>query len=155
MIAREKGLEPLAQLILTQSGKEKDIEKVASEYINEQVETWKDALEGGRDIVAEAINDNADVRQMIREKGLKFARLKVTKIKDAVDEKQVYESYYEFENRVDRIQPHQVLAINRGENENILKVKVLFDDRDSAYAIEFHYPVNLLSVFADTRILII
>lgn len=153
MIAREKGLEPLAQLILTQSGKEKDIEKVASEYINEQVETWKDALEGARDIVAEAINDNADVRQMIREKGLKFARLKVTKIKDAVDEKQVYESYYEFENRVDRIQPHQVLAINRGENENILKGKVLFDDRDSAYAIEFHYPVNLLSVFADELVL--
>lgn len=153
MIAREKGLEPLALLILAQSGKEKDIELVATEYINEQVETWKDALEGARDIVAETISDNADVRQMIREKGLKFARLKVTKVKDSVDEKQVYEGYYEFENRVDRVQPHQVLAINRGEKENILKVKLLFEDRDCAYAIETHFPVNLLSVFADELVI--
>ncbi len=153
MIAREKGLEPLAALILSQSQMEKDLDAVATQYLNEQVESVADALAGARDIVAESIADNAEIRQALREKGLKFGKLAVRRIKDAVDEKAVYESYYEFEQRIDRLQPHQILAINRGEKEEVLKAKVIFDERDSAYAVENSYPVNILSVFGDELVL--
>jgi protein Tex len=98
--------------------------------LNEDVPTVEDALQGARDIVAETISDNANVRSATREKALKFAKLTAEKIEDAVDEKRVYESYYEFEGRVDRLQPHQVLAIARGEKEGILKVRVHIAERD-------------------------
>src|SRR5512139_3522175 len=112
MAAREKGLEPLADLILNQSLSGTP-EKMAEKFLNDQVKDIAEALQGARDIVAEMISDNANVRSTLRGKALKFSKVRVEKIKDAVDEKGVYQSYYAFEYRVDRLQPHQILAITR------------------------------------------
>ena len=110
MVARERGLEPLAEMILTQA-LDGSPEEAAEGFLSDDVPTVEDALQGARDIVAETISDNANVRAATREKALKFATLTAEKVESAVDEKRVYESYYEFQSRVDRLQPHQVLAI--------------------------------------------
>jgi uncharacterized protein len=109
----------------------------------------EDALQGARDIVAETISDNANVRSATREKALKFAVLTAEKIDNAVDEKRVYESYYEFECRVDRLQPHQVLAIARGEKEGVLKVRVHIAERDWLTPIQSEFEEDILSPFAE------
>ncbi len=150
MVAREKGLQGLADIILCQLLTDKSIEEIVSEsYLNEQVTTVEDALQGARDIVAETISDNANVRQSTRDKALKLARITAEKIEDAPDEKRVYESYYAFEGRVDRLQPHQVLAINRGEKEGVLKVRVLVEERDWRSSIYDEFQEDLFSPFSD------
>lgn len=150
MVAREKGLQGLADIILSQLLTDKPIEEIVSEsYLNEQVSTVEEALQGARDIVAETISDNANVRQSTREKALKMARVTAAKIEDAPDEKRVYESYYAFEGRVDRLQPHQILAINRGEKEGVLKVRVLVEERDWRSSIYDEYQEDLFSPFSD------
>lgn len=153
MIAKEKGLQPLADLILKQAKDKRSLEVIAAEYLNEQVSTWQEAIEGARDIVAESISDNAEVRRTTREKALKFARICAEKVADAVDEKKVYEGYYKFEGRVDRLQPHQILALNRGEKEGVLKVWVEINERDWRGSIEDNFEVDIISPFADELIL--
>lgn len=153
MIARERGLQPLADLILKQAKDKRPLEQIASEFINEQVSTWQEAYDGARDIVAETISDNAEVRKSTREKALKFSKMVAEKITSAVDEKNVYESYYSFEGRVDRLQPHQILALNRGEKEGILKVRVEINERDWRTTIEENFEADIISPFADELIL--
>ncbi|HLO33357.1 MAG TPA: Tex family protein, partial [Anaerolineales bacterium] len=148
MLAREKGLEPLAELIIAQPAKGSP-EKIAEKFLNDQVTDVSEALQGARDIVAERISDNANVRAAIRGKALKFAKMRVEKIKDAVDEKAVYQSYYEFEQRVDRLQPHQTLAITRGEKEGVLRVHVDVPERDWLEAVQAEFEQDILSPFAD------
>ena len=148
MLAREKGLEPLAELILTQSA-EGSPEELAKQFLNEQVTDVAEALQGARDIVAEMISDNANVRSVVREKALKFSKIRVEKIKDAVDEKAVYESYYEFETRVDNLRPHQTLAIARGEKEGILRVHVDILERDWLDAVQTEFEQDIISPFAE------
>ncbi len=148
MVAREKGLEPLADIILAQ-GMSGLPEAIAQKFLNEQVLSVDEALQGARDIVAERISDNANVRATVREKALRFAKLRVEKVKDAVDEKTVYQSYYEFESRVDRLQPYQVLAITRGEREGVLRVHVDVPERDWLDAIQSEFEQDILSPFAD------
>jgi len=148
MLARERGLEPLAELILSQST-DGSPEKLAQQFLNDQVKDISEALQGARDIVAETISDNANVRAMVREKALKFARIRVEKVRDAADEKGVYQSYYEFETRVDRLQPHQTLAILRGEKEAILRVHVDIPERDWLDAIQAEFEQDILSPFAE------
>ncbi|HEX6032982.1 MAG TPA: Tex family protein [Anaerolineales bacterium] len=147
-VAREKGLEPLAGLIMQQPTTGSP-EQAAKKFLNDQVKDVSEALQGARDIVAEIISDNANIRAAIREKALKFSKLRVEKIKAAVDEKAVYQSYYEFEARVDRIQPHQILAISRGEKEGILRVHVDVAERDWLDAIQAEFEQDILSPFAD------
>ncbi len=150
MAAREKGLEGLADHILKQSLTQRSLEDIVKEsYLNEQVATVEEALQGARDIVAETISDDAAVRSGTREKALKFARLTAVKIEEAVDEKRIYESYYAFENRVDRLQPHQVLALNRGEKEGVLRVRVQIEENDWRSAIATAYQEDILSPFSD------
>ncbi len=150
MIAREKGLEGLAQHILKQPLTRRNIEDIVKEsYLNEQVTSVDEALQGARDIVAETISDNANVRSVTREKALKFAMLVAEKVADAVDEKRVYESYYAFEGRVDRLQPHQILALNRGEKEGVLKVRVEMDESDWHESIAAEFQEDILSPFSD------
>ncbi|GAB4487090.1 MAG: Tex family protein [Anaerolineales bacterium] len=149
MIAKEKGLQPLADKIIAQAKDKRPLEEIAAEFLNEQVTTWQEAFEGARDIVAETISDNANVRQAVREKALKFARLEAVKIEGAVDEKRVYESYYEFSSLVSRLQPHQILALNRGEKEGILKLRVHIEERDWRAPIEAEFEEDLLSPFSD------
>ena len=148
MVAREKGLEPLAELIIEQPAQGSP-EKIAEKFLNDQVADVSEALQGARDIVAERISDNANVRAAVREKALKFSKIRVEKIRDAVDEKAVYQSYYEFECRVDRLQPHQTLAIARGEKEGILRVHVEIAERDWLDAVQTEFEQDILSPFAD------
>jgi len=148
MVARERGLEPLAEMILLQS-LDGSPEEAAAGFITEDVPTVEDALQGARDIVAETISDNANVRAATREKALKFATLTAEKVEDAVDEKRVYESYYDFSSRVDRLQPHQVLAIARGEKEGVLKVRVHIAERDWLNPIQAEFTEDIISPFAE------
>lgn len=153
MIAREKGLQPLADLIIKQAKDKRSLELIAADYLNEQVSTWQEAIDGARDIVAETISDNAEVRRSTREKALKFSKICAEKIASAVDEKSVYESYYKFEGRVDRLLPHQILAVNRGEKEGVLKVWVEINERDWRSSVEENFEADILSPFADELIL--
>ena len=122
-IAKEKGLEPLAALITLQKAKE-PLEKLAEDYVNKEkgVETVKDALDGAKDILAEAVSDESAYRSWIRKRTMQ----KGTLISTAKDEKQesVYEMYYEFEEALSKLAGHRILALNRGEKEKFLTVKV-------------------------------
>ena len=122
-IAKEKGLEPLAELILSQS-MTTPLEEAAAQYISEEkgVKDAAEAIEGAKDIIAEMISDDAENRSAIRK--LTFDAGKISsKAKDEKAES-VYEMYYAFEEAVSKIAGHRVLALNRGENEKILVVKV-------------------------------
>jgi uncharacterized protein len=129
-VAREKGLEPLAELLIAQLVTRETAEQIAVPFIAADVPTAEEALAGARDIVAETIADHAGVRQLTREKALQFGTIRVSRIKDAADEKRLYELYYDYTQRIGRIRPYQVLAINRGEMEKILRVKVEIFERD-------------------------
>lgn len=148
MIAREKGLGDLAEKILDQV-KNPTINEIVKPFLNDQVSSIEEALTGARDIVAEIISENATVRQIIRAKALKWGTLTTSKNEKVNDERSLYLSYYQFENKVDRLYPHQILAINRGEREKILQVKVVIAQRDWINAIEDEYPANLLSPLSD------
>ena len=147
MIAREKGLAPLADQILAQFRGKGTLDELAATFLNESVESIEAALAGARDIVAETISDNPEVRRVTREKALKFGAARASKIEDANDERSVYALYYEFEFRVDRLRPHQILAINRGEEQKILRVAVEVPERDWRNAITNVFRPNQLSPF--------
>ncbi len=149
-IAREKGLEGLANHILQQTLTRQPLEElVRASYLNEQVLTVEDALQGARDIVAETISEHAQVRQRVREKALQYATLFAEKIADAADEKGTYATYYDFSARVDRLQPHQILAINRGEKEKVLKVRVEIAEKDWRSILMGEFPADARSPFRD------
>ena len=120
-IAKEKGLENLAMSIFNDNISNLDIE--AEKYINleKEVNSIEDALKGAKDIIAEIISDDADVRKYIRELALKEG---IIVTKNSTDEKSVYDMYYDYSECVKNIAPHRTLAINRGEKENFLKVKL-------------------------------
>ena len=122
-IAREKGLEPLASLILLQKTHE-PLEETAKAYISEekQVASAAEAVSGAEDIIAEMISDNADYRSWIRKTTMKKGKL-ISAAKDPEAES-VYEMYYEFEEAVPKLAGHRVLALNRGEKEKFLTVKI-------------------------------
>ncbi len=126
-IAKEKGLEPLAEIIFAQELKEGDIFAIASEYINEEKEvlTPEDAIAGAKDIIAEQISDNADFRKAIREKTFKDG---VISSKATGEEDSVYRNYYDFKEPATRVAPHRVLAIDRGEKEKFLSVSIDIDE---------------------------
>mgnify|MGYP000253921058 FL=1 len=122
-IAKEKGLEPLANIILLQMT-DKSLEEEAKAFVSEEKEvtTVEEAISGAKDIVAESISDKADYRSEIRERTFKKGMLVSTAKKP--EETSVYEKYYEYEERVEKMPGHRVLAINRGEKEKFLGVKI-------------------------------
>lgn len=124
-VAKEKGLEPLADAILEQKNGVIPSE-IAVEYIDAEkgVETVEDALQGASDIIAELISDNADIRRKLRNL---FMKLGVMTVKAAKEEDSVYSLYYDFSEKVDKLAGHKILAIDRGEREDFLKVSVTFD----------------------------
>ena len=122
--ARENGLEPLAVIILRQDVKE-SVKKIAKSYINENVKTPEDAIKGAQDIIAEEISDNSDFRKKIR-KNTFFTGQIETKAKDK-DSSSEYETYYNYSENIKRMPPHRILAINRAENEGIIKGKIVCD----------------------------
>ncbi|MBE6625407.1 MAG: RNA-binding transcriptional accessory protein [Ruminococcaceae bacterium] len=131
-LARKRGLEPLAQLIMEQrSSYERSIEDIAGDYITTEAEDKKmhvksaeDAINGAKDIIAEDVSDNAEYRKAIR--ALTFDHGTIVS-KKAKDEQSVYEAYYDYNESVKKIPGHRVLAINRGEKEEFLKVNVQVD----------------------------
>lgn len=134
-MAREKGLQPLADLILMQPRSGQPAAELAQRYVVGEVATVEEALAGARDIVAERISDDAGVRGALRARALQWSVLQVEKVANAADEKGVYTLYYAYESRVDRLRPHQVLAINRGEAEKVLRVKLLIGEADWLLAV--------------------
>ena len=129
-VAKEKGLSPLAEMIYAQEPDCEDPIKEAEKYIDPEkgVETAEDALQGAMDIIAEMISDDADVRKRMRFVCLAHGSLTA---KAAGDELDVYEMYKDFSEPLSKIADHRILAINRGEKEEYLKVSVDFD-RDKA-----------------------
>lgn len=122
-MAREKGLEPLAVMIYAQKLTKGDVMALASEYINEEkgVNTAEEALQGAMDIVAETVSDNAEYRRAVRELTFKEGTI-ITSSKKEDDS--AYRMYYDYSEPVSRIAPHRVLAIDRGEKEEFLSVKL-------------------------------
>ena len=129
-IAREKGLAPLAEAIFAQDGQ--DPQALARDYISQElgVATVEDALAGASDIIAEDLSDSADIRKALRELVMRRASL-VCKAEDSGAES-VYTLYYDFSQPVSRLLDHQILAINRGEKEGILKVSIVLPGNEGA-----------------------
>ena len=125
-VAKEKGLEPLALALFEQGSSLPEPEELAKEYIDPEkgVETAEDALAGASDIIAEMISDNADIRSRLR--NLISAKA-VLKSEAATDEDSVYRLYYDFSQSIGKLQGHQILAINRGEKEDKLRVSIELD----------------------------
>ena len=122
-IAKEKGLEPLAAFIMLQNAKE-PLENTAQQYVSEEkgVKSAADAVAGAQDIIAESISDNADYRSWIRKTTMKKG--KITSAAKDPEAESVYEMYYDFEEPVSKLAGHRILALNRGEKEKFLTVKV-------------------------------
>ncbi len=129
-MAREKGLQGLADLILNQFHTNQSLEMLAQPYLNDNVTSVEEAWAGAGDIVAETISDHPEVRRQIREKALQWGSQRCEKIEEAEDPRRLYELYYDFEMRIDRLKPHQIMAINRGEAEKVLRVKLVILEHD-------------------------
>lgn len=129
-IAKEKGLEPLAEWI--QTFPETSIEEEAARYIDpeQELETVADVLAGVHEILAETTSDNAEFRKWIRSFTMNHGKLDVVAKDEEADEKSVYQMYYEFAQPLKKLASHQTLAVNRGEKEDILTVKVVVDERE-------------------------
>ena len=125
-IAKEKGLEPLAAALFAQGGDLPAPEVLAADYVNAEkgVETVEDALSGASDIVAELISDDAEIRKKLRG-FIESSAYLVSRA--ATEDDSVYRLYYDFKQRVDRLQGHQILAVNRGEKEGFLKAGIELD----------------------------
>ena len=138
-IAKEKGLEPFALYILEQEAKN-PLEEEAVRYLNAElgVETIKDALDGAKDILAEAISDEADYRIYIRK--ATFEEGKIQSVAKDVKTQSVYEMYYNYEEPLKQVVGHRVLALNRGENEKILTVKIVA-------------PIERILLFLETKVI--
>ena len=145
-IAKEKGLEPLSQIIYLQKEK-RDINEVAKEYIDKEkgVETVEDAIDGALDIIAENIADDADYRKKIKSFDFREA---VIKTKQAKEETSPYEMYYDYSESILRMPSHRILAINRGEKEKFLKVKLETPDEKILNYLEKQIILDHKSQFA-------
>ena len=138
-IARERGLGPLADLILAQPATRQAPAELARPFINEQAPTSDDALAGARDIVAETISDHAAVRGRLRERAMQTGLITSRLIDGAADDKGLYRLYYDFALEAPRLRPHQTLALNRGEKEKILRVGLVVPEAEQLLAIRAHF----------------
>jgi uncharacterized protein len=138
-VARDRGLQGLAELIIRQPPARAALEDLVQPFLSEAAPTVEEALAGARDIVAEAVNDSADIRRQVRDKALKWGLLAAEKIPEAKDERKTFETYYAFEQRVDRVRAHQTLALNRGEKEKVLRVRLVLAERDWRDVVEYYF----------------
>ena len=131
--AIKNGLEPLAKEIMAfpVNG---SLDEMAKKYINENVKTVEDAIQGAKYIIAEWISDNASYRKSIRNNTYNFGTIKSKIKKNAQDDNKIYDMYYDYEEKIKYIKPHRILALNRGENEDVLSVSIEYDkDRVLGY----------------------
>ena len=141
-VAREKGLEPLAELIMSQADKyEPSIPEAAAAYVDEEkgVKTAEEALAGACDIIAEDISNSADYRKMLRNFVMQNGSLVTVAAKE---EDSVYKDYYEFSEPIKKLRGHRVLAINRGEKEEFLKVSIEASEDDAIAKLAAHIVKN-------------
>jgi uncharacterized protein len=129
-VARELGLQPMADMILAQPVSDNSAAELTFDFLNPQTPTAAHVLSGARDIVAQMIADSAPTRQSLRRRAFDTGLLTCERRDGSEDAKGVYKLYYEFEQPVGALRPHQVLAINRGEKEEILKVGVTITEHD-------------------------
>ena len=124
--AIKNGLEGLAKEIMAFpiSG---NIDNIAKKYLNENVKTIEDAVQGAKYIIAENISDNAKFRKSIRDNTYNYGLIKSKKKKNSEDENKTYDMYYDYEEKIKYIKPHRILALNRGENEGVLSVSIGYD----------------------------
>jgi uncharacterized protein len=141
-IAKAKGLEPLAMFFLESPEFKGNLEEKLSEFLNEElgVNSTEEALQGAKDIIAEMINDNAEVRKSVREHLQQESVVKSERVKQKAsakevsekqqqkDKKEIYQIYYDFSIDIKKIKPYQLLALNRGEKEKALKISFVFDE---------------------------
>ena len=149
MIAREKGLEPLAECIIKQEITRQSLTSIIEPFLCETVPTPEEALAGAKDIVAETIAENAVVRKLTRDKIINFGKISSDKTAGAKDEREVFQIYYQFECPVKFVKPHQVLALNRGETEKVLRVKITLNEQDWRRAIRSQFSPDRRSIFFD------
>lgn len=137
MIAKEKGLEPLAQFILKQEDSSEKLEDIALKYLNDEVTSSDEALAGASDIIAETISDSADIRAKLRQHLWQTSSLSITRDKKA-DSDEAFLMYEDYTEPIKHLPSHRILAINRGESKDILKVKLISDiDKDIAIITKF------------------
>lgn len=137
MIAKEKGLEPLAQFILKQEDSSEKLEDIALKYLNDEVTSSDEALAGASDIIAETISDSADIRTKLRQHLWQTSSLSITRDKEA-DSDEAFLMYEDYTEPIKHLPSHRILAINRGESKDILKVKLISDiDKDIAIITKF------------------
>ena len=137
MIAKEKGLEPLAQFILKQEDSSEKLEDIALKYLNDEVTSSDEALAGASDIIAETISDSADIRAKLRQHLWQTSSLSSTRDKEA-DSDEAFLMYEDYTEPIKHLPSHRILAINRGESKDILKVKLISDiDKDIAIITKF------------------
>ena len=120
--ARDKGLEPLANIILKQEVKQ-NVKKIAEKYVTDEVKTPEEAIEGAKDIIAEIVSDNSTFRKKIRQNTFHTGKIE-TKAKDKEISTE-YDIYYNYSENVKKIPPHRILAINRAEKEGAIKAKIV------------------------------
>ncbi len=138
-VAKAKGLEPLYEIMISQKEKSGNPDDFAHEFITDEVETCADALNGAMDILAETVSDSADVRKIVRDIFLKSGMLTTQKKKSETEEESVYKMYDEYSESVSKIPSHRILAINRAESEDYLKVGIETDDEFIINKIEKMY----------------
>ena len=162
-IAKAKGLEPLALFILENPDFKGSLEEKLKEFINEElgVTTVEEALQGAKDIIAEMISEDAEVRKSAREFLLESSVVKSEKTKDKIhdegvsekqkekEKKEIYQIYYEFQVDITKIKPYQTLALNRGEKEKALKINLSFDEPDVLKRIKNKFLSYKESVFME------
>lgn len=138
-VAKAKGLEPLYEIMINQKEKSGNPDDFAHEFITDEVESTADALNGAMDILAETVSDSADVRKIVRDIFLKSGMLTTQKKKSETEEESVYKMYDEYSESVSKIPSHRILAINRAESEDYLKVGIETDDEFIINKIEKMY----------------
>ena len=141
--ARERGLEPLADIILRQEAKE-SIKKIARKYVNDEVKTPEEAIQGAQDIIAEIISDNSQFRKKIRRNTFHTGQIE-TKAKDK-DKSTEYDIYYNYSENVKKIPPHRILAINRAEKEGVIRAKIVCDSDEIIKYLNRHMLKNISKI---------
>lgn len=146
-MARERGLEPLAEMLLAQTVTRGSLDALAQPFLSEEVPTVEDAYAGARDIVAEVVAEDAGIRQAVRSKTLRESVLVSSQGDASADPEKKYEMYYEFQERLASLPAHRLLAINRGEGEGALRVKLEAPGEEMVRILERRYLTNPRSVF--------
>ena len=149
--AKEKGLEPFSEIIISQEITDGDLNTIAKEFVDEEkgVANAEEAIQGAMDIIAEIISDNPDYRKYIRDFVMRHGLIKSEVKDEEKDEKQVYQMYYDFQEKANKIANHRVLAVNRGEKEDVLKVDVVVNDNALCNFLNNRVITNEASIFHD------